>query len=115
MLFVQLVMYLLTLRVIEKITVKSKGNQINSHTGSSISTLNASTLGNTTNGTVVTTNISSQSRDYSLEYLIFDVSTEKKIYSANAYTSGSGSACIGNDSYWRSQSEYVVKYILLTK
>jgi len=97
------------------ITIRGKGNQVNTYNGGSFSTLNASTLGNTTSGTVVTTNISSQSRDYALEYLTFDVSTEKKIYSASTYTSGSGSACIGNDSYWRSQAEYVVKDILLTK
>ena len=96
------------------ITIKGKGNQVNSWTSGSVSTLNASTLGNTTSGTMVSTNITNNSRDYSLEYLTFDVSTEKKIYSANAHTSGSGSACIGNDSYWRSQAEYVVKDILLT-
>ena len=77
--------------------------------GGSISTFQASSAGHQLNGTSQTTNITYTSRGLSATLTGYNILTQDKIYLAKTYTSGSGTACVGNGVYSISLANEIVK------
>lgn len=92
--------------------IREAGDQTNQWNGGSFSAINADTSGNSITGSVTTTNITGYSRNYALDYVIYNATGEEKLYMASTSTSASGTACISQDVFLMSQSEKVVKDIL---
>ncbi|HBC3499783.1 TPA: hypothetical protein KDY90_002563 [Vibrio parahaemolyticus] len=82
-----------------------------------VSSTNTNDLGSVSqiepySGTVTTTNITGFSRSDRFSVVVYDVSTDKKVYLANAETSGGGAMCVNDYVYLRSAAEKIAEDML---
>lgn len=92
--------------------VDSGGNAINSWNAGSITNISAVQTGNTVNGFAMSTSMTGLSRATTAQIVIYDIPSFEKMYLVNTVTTGMGAACVGDEVFFRSLSESVVKDLL---
>jgi hypothetical protein len=90
------------------ITLQSGNDSTQRSYGGSISTFQASNVGNQLIGSSNTTSLVYTSRGMPITVTGYNVISEEKVYLAKTLTSGSGTACVGNDVYSISLAKTVV-------
>ena len=94
------------------ITLQSGNDSTQRSYGGSVSNFQASNVGNQLIGSSNTTNLVYTSRGMSITVTGYNVISEEKVYLAKTHTSGSGTACVGNDVYAISLAKTVVADIV---